>query len=121
MVTKEDCERQGKIFVASHRMKDGTLIHPYCREEGISTRRDKNGITRIAWKRYIDNNSNEIKYVINNGKGREGIVIKPRDGYPVWEVDDKDYVSGLGGRTRTVSEAKFEAAKRVMYRREKWE
>ncbi len=32
MVTKEDCEREGKIFVGSHRLRDGTLVHSYCKK-----------------------------------------------------------------------------------------
>ena len=32
MVSKEDCEREGKIFVGSHRLRDGTFVHSYCKE-----------------------------------------------------------------------------------------
>ena len=31
-MTKEDCERDGKIFVPSHTTKEGSYIHAYSKE-----------------------------------------------------------------------------------------
>ena len=36
MVTKEDCEREGKIFVPAHTTEYGSYVHSYCRDKGMT-------------------------------------------------------------------------------------
>ena len=70
-------------------------------------RRDKNGNLRLRWNRHVD--SRETEYV-SRYAGKEG-VVKSHDGYAVWWVDEggKRYE----GKTKTVSEAKYEAERKM--------
>lgn len=109
MVTKEDCEREGKIFVPAHTTKEGSYIHAYCKErsDDAPSYRDRNGNRRLKWKRHSD--SRETEYIALSGS-KEG-VVKSHDGYAVWWVDEggKRYE----GKTKTVSEAKYEAERKM--------
>ena len=107
MVSKEDCEREGKIFVGSHRLRDGTLVHSYCKERDTQLRRDRNGNTRLKWKRHSD--SRETEYIAHSGN-KEG-VIKSHDGYSVWWVEENG--KREEGRTRNAREAKSEVERRL--------
>ena len=107
MTTKEDCEREGKIFVGSHRLRDGTLVHSYCKERELPMRHDRNGNSKLKWKRYSD--SYETEYIVN-GNGKEG-VVKARDGYSVWWVEHNG--KRVDGKTKTVGEAKSEVERRM--------
>ena len=165
MVTKEDCEREGKIFVPAHTTEDGSYVHAYCRDKGMinpalaeinrnyrelantikadsdlrkygtkvhggytlsvgqiqdyfrehdipvktvtETRRDRNGNTRLKWKRHSD--SRETEYITHSGS-KEG-VVKSHDGYSVWWVEHDG--KRVEGRTKSVSEAKYEVERRM--------
>ena len=109
MVTKEDCERDGKIFVPSHTTKEGSHIHAYCKERNDDTPlyRDRNGNTRLKWKRHSD--SRETEYITHSGR-KEG-VVKARDGYSVWWVEHNG--KRVDGKTKTVGEAKSEVERRM--------
>ena len=107
MVTKEDCEREGKIFVGSHRLRDGTLVHSYCKERELPMRHDRNGNSKLKWKRHSD--PYETEYIVN-GNGKEG-VVKARDGYSVWWVEHNG--KRVDGKTTTVREAKSEVERRM--------
>ena len=107
MVSKEDCEREGKIFVGSHRLRDGTLVHSYCKERDTQLRRDRNGNTRLKWKRHSD--SRETEYIAHSSN-KEG-VVKSFDGKAVWWVDHDG--KRVEGRTKSVREAKYEVERRL--------
>ena len=107
MVSKEDCEREGKIFVGSHRLRDGTLVHSYCKERDTQLRRDRNGNTRLKWKRHSD--SRETEYIAHSGN-KEG-VVKSFDSKAVWWVEHDG--KRVEGRTKSVSEAKYEVERRM--------
>ena len=107
MVSKEDCEREGKIFVGSHRLRDGTLVHSYCKERDTQLRRDRNGNTRLKWKRHSD--SRETEYIAHSGN-KEG-VVKSFDSKAVWWVEHDG--KRVEGRTKSVSEAKYEVERRL--------
>lgn len=107
MVSKEDCEREGKIFVGSHRLRDGTLVHSYCKERDTQLMRDRNGNTRLKWKRHSD--SRETEYIAHSGN-KEG-VVKSFDSKAVWWVEHDG--KRVEGRTKSVSEAKYEVERRM--------
>ncbi len=107
MVSKEDCEREGKIFVGSHRLRDGTLVHSYCKERDTQLMRDRNGNTRLKWKRHSD--SRETEYIAHSGN-KEG-VVKSFDSKAVWWVEHDG--KRVEGRTKSVSEAKYEVERRL--------
>ena len=107
MVSKEDCEREGKIFVGSHRLRDGTLVHSYCKERDTQMRHDRNGNTRLKWKRHSD--SRETEYITHSGR-KEG-VVKSHDDYSVWWVEHNG--KRVDGKTTTVGEAKSEVERRM--------
>ena len=111
MVTKEDCEREGKIFVPAHITKEGSYIHAYCKErsDDAPSYRDRNGNTRAKWKRHSD--SRETEYILNS-EGKEG-VVKSHDGYTVWWVEENGRREE--GRTRNVREAKSEVERRMRF------
>ena len=108
MLTKEDCEREGKIFVGSHKLNDGTFVHSYCKERDPQLRRDRNGNTKLKWVRHPDFGGTE--YISHSGS-KEG-VVKTYGGKSVWWVE---YINGnrVEGRTNTVGEAKSEVERRL--------
>ena len=111
MVTKEDCEREGKIFVPSHTTKEGSYIHAYCKErnEDAPSYRDRNGNRRLKWKRHSD--SRETEYIAISGS-KEG-VVKSFDGRSVWWVDENGRREK--GESKNVREAKSEVERRLRF------
>ena len=107
MVSKEDCEREGKIFVGSHRLRDGTLVHSYCKARATQMRHDRTGNPRLNWKRHSD--ARETEYITHSGN-KEG-VVKSHDGYSIWWVEHNG--KRVDGRTKSVSEAKYEVERRM--------
>ena len=107
MVLKEDCEREGKIFVRSHRLRDGTFVHSYCKERDTQMRHDRNGNTRLKWKRHSD--SRETEYIALSGS-KEG-VVKSFDGRSIWWVDENGRREK--GESKNVREAKSEVERRL--------
>ena len=107
MVTKEDCEREGKIFVGSHKLNDGTFVHSYCKERDPQLRRDRNGNTKLKWVRHPDFGGTE--YISHSGS-KEG-VVKSFDGRSVWWVDEDGRREK--GEAKNVREAKSEVERRL--------
>ena len=122
MVTKEDfdrriesageskCREEGGEYVHGYRRDDGIYVHGFCR---IGSKRthdrymDRNGNTRLKWKKHSD--SRETEYIAHSGN-KEG-VVKSHDGYSVWWVEHNG--KRVDGRTKSVSEAKYEVERRM--------
>ena len=112
MVTKEECEREGKIFVGSHRLKDGTFVHSYCKERVPQLRSDRNNDnTELKWTTSSDLGG--VLHIAHSDSNSKGIiVVKTYGRKTMWWVE---YSNGniVDGSANSFREAKREVERRM--------